>query len=278
VWRPHFFAGYDSEGNPAWSEQESDAKPIYGNQAHLVDASSHNDALDWSEPEFDLVAQMSLSWVAPLSRWVMLYGGDLPAFMVLAPKTWKTREPVNLQWASGAIHMRVAEHPWGAARVAPAAQGVVRDDSGGAGWSSAKPVLTRELAAPYLACGEDGPDGLPGCVNESDAFRPIKLIGELASRVTRDGFGDLLGRCLFGEAARAVQDSFSGNPIGRLYAPNVVDEWTEDVTDAAARARGERSAEVYWNVSTWNPYQVVLFKTRLTMGVAGLERGWTTSR
>jgi hypothetical protein len=81
---------------------------------------------------------------------------------------------------------------------------------------------------------------------------------------------------VFGEAVRAVQDSFSGNPIGRLYAPNIIDEWTEDLTEAAARSSGERSAEVYWNVSTWNPYQVVLFKTRLTLKAEGPV--WTTSR
>jgi hypothetical protein len=265
VWRPRFFAGYGSDGHPAWSERESDAKPIYGDQARLVDSSG--DQLEWSEPEFDQVAQMSLSWVAPLSRWVMLYGGDLPAFMVMAPKTFKTRDPVNLQWAPGAIHMRVAEHPWGAARVAPAQPDHARDDTGESGWSSAKPVLTRELAAPYLACGEDGSDGLPGCVENSDQFRSFTLIGSLAGSATRQGFGEVLGSCLFGEAARAIQDTLSGNPIGRLYAPNILEEWTEDVTDAEARARGERSAEVYWNVSTWNPYQVVLFKTRLSSSV-----------
>lgn len=276
VWRPRFFAGYGSDGNPAWSERESDAKPIYGSEARL--ANSHDGQIDWSEPEFDLVAQMSLSWVAPLSRWVMLYGGDLPAFMVAAPKTFKTRDAVNLQWASGAIHMRVAEHPWGAASVAPSELGTARDASAGSGWSSAKPILTRELAAPYLACGEEGPEGLPGCVEERDAFRSLTLIGALASSATREGFGEVVGNCLFGEAARATQDTMSGNMIGRLYAPNIVDEWTEDVTDAGARARGERSAEIYWNVSTWNPYQVVLLKTRLTSSVEAGGRELTISR
>ena len=115
-------------------------------------------------------------------------------------------------------------------------------------------------------------NGLPGCVKESDPFRPFRLIGALASRATREGFGDVLSSCLFGEAARAIQDSFSGNAIGRLYAPNIVDEWTADVTNPAALARGEHSAEMYWNVSTWNPYQVVLVKTQLTRGADGRAR------
>jgi hypothetical protein len=49
-----------------------------------------------------------------------------------------------------------------------------------------------------------------------------------------------------------------------LYGVNLIDDWTEEITDPAAAASGERTAEVYWNASTWNPYQVVLVKTRLS--------------
>lgn len=254
VWRPRFFAGFDSSGNPAWSERESDAQPIYGGQARVVRSGTDAPQLEWSEPEFDVVAQMSLSWVEPLSRWVMLYGGDLPAFMVLDPKTFKTRDPVNLQWAQGAIHLRVAEHPWG-------------------DWSSAMPVLTRQRGAAYLACGASGPDALPGCVRDRAWWsRPLTLASQLVSKATHARFGEIAGSCLFGEAARAIQDSLSGDPIGRLYAPNILEEWTEDVTEPPARERGERSAELYWNVSTWNPYQVVLIKTQLTSNAGGRVR------
>jgi hypothetical protein len=41
---------------------------------------------------------------------------------------------------------------------------------------------------------------------------------------------------------------------GRLYSPNIVDAWT------TARTGG---SDIYWTVSTWNPYQVVLMKTRI---------------
>jgi hypothetical protein len=215
---------------------------------------------------------MTLSWVAPLSRWVMLYGGDLPAFMVLDPKTFKTRDPVNLQWASGAIHMRVAEHPWGAARRAPREGGVASDEANGGDWSSPTPVLTRKRSAAYLACGEDGPEALPGCVQDHEWTRPFKMASQLASHATHARFGEIAGSCLFGEGARAVQESLSGDPIGRLYAPNILDEWTADVTDPAALERGERGAELYWNVSTWNPYQVVLIKTQLTTSAGGRVR------
>jgi hypothetical protein len=259
VWRPRFFAGYGRDGTPQWSEQESDAKPIYNDDARL--AKPDENKLEWDEPEFDQVAQMSLSWVAPLGRWVMLYGGDLPAFMVLDPRTGKARDPVHRQWAPGAIHLRAAPHPWGAARMLPgeAAQG----------WSSAEPILTRERAAPYLACGSEGPQGLPGCVEDHEGFRPFVLLGALASAAKQDSpasLSTIAKDCVVGEIAREFQATLSGNPIGRLYAPNIIDEWTQEVTDDANRARNERSVELYWNVSTWNPYQVALFKTQLTAG------------
>ncbi|HKU39820.1 MAG TPA: hypothetical protein VJR89_16790 [Polyangiales bacterium] len=257
VWKPRFFAGYNAEGAPKWSEVESDARPIYGDRAHFTQTGK--DTLAWSEPEFDSVAQMALSWVAPLSRWVMFYGGDLPAFMVLDPSTGHARKPVHKQRATGAIHMRVSPHPWGPARAG----------AGELGWSSAEPVLTRELAAPYLACGSEGPSDLPGCHQSDDGFRPFVLLGALADaawQAPAPGFFDVAKRCVVGELARQFQETLSGNPIGRLYAPNIIDEWTQEVTDDADRARNVRSVELYWNVSTWNPYQVALFKTRLSAG------------
>jgi hypothetical protein len=78
------------------------------------------------------------------------------------------------------------------------------------------------------------------------------------------GFGPVAKSCIVGELARAFQATLSGNPIGRLYAPNIIDEWTQEVTDDEERSRGARSVELYWNVSTWNPYSVALFKTRLS--------------
>jgi hypothetical protein len=70
--------------------------------------------------------------------------------------------------------------------------------------------------------------------------------------------------CILGDLALAAQKEMSGNPIGRFYAPNIIDEWTEDVTaHTYGLAADEREVEIYWNVSTWNPYQVVLVKTRL---------------
>ncbi|HEX4339184.1 MAG TPA: hypothetical protein VH062_24925 [Polyangiaceae bacterium] len=252
-WSPRFFAGYRKDGRPAWSERESDAQPIYGTQPSLLKASSTH--LEWTEPEFDYVNQMTLSYVEPLKRWVMLYGGDDPAFIVLDPGSTTVPDPVHLQRSPGAIHFRIARHPWGRA---------LHDSPAGDGFTSAEPILTRKEAAPYLACGDGGEKELPGCLKQGDPNSPLSLFGTLASLSTKlnvGGFADITASCLGGAVAMAGQNALSGNPIGRLYGANVIDEWTAEVKDGTAP--GERAAEIYWNASTWNPYQVVLFKTEL---------------
>ncbi len=61
-----------------------------------------------------------------------------------------------------------------------------------------------------------------------------------------------------------AQTDLSGNKIGRLYGANVIEEWTRDRTaETSGLPEGEHVADVYWNVSTWSPYQVVLFETEL---------------
>lgn len=237
-WEPRFFAGYDAAGKPRWSANEGEAVPIYGTDVKVVDGPRQR--LGWSEPEFDYDNQMSVSWVAPLERWIMLYGGDVPAFGVRDPRTGEVRDPIHLQRSPGGIHFRMAPHPWGR---------TTAFDPPTSGWSSAEPVLTRPEVAPYMACGEGGQRAMPGCIeNERSEPKPkASSISEGAS-------------CLAGELAMSVQMGLSGNPIGRLYSPNIIEEWTQGVTDAKT---GKRAADIYWNVSTWNPYQVVLIKTRL---------------
>jgi hypothetical protein len=41
---------------------------------------------------------------------------------------------------------------------------------------------------------------------------------------------------------------------GFLYGANLIPEWIED--------RGA-TVDIYWNVSTWAPYQVVVMKSRI---------------
>ena len=47
----------------------------------------------------------------------------------------------------------------------------------------------------------------------------------------------------------------SADEYGRLYGPSIIDPWT--------RARADGGVDLYWNLSTWNPYQVVLMRTQL---------------
>lgn len=102
---------------------------------------------------------------------------------------------------------------------------------------------------------------MPGCIEDgSEPRHQASSLGEAAS-------------CLAGGAAMSVQLALSGNPIGRLYSPNVIEEWTEDKTAEA----GAPAADLYWNVSTWNPYQVVLVKTRFVDGSAATSERVTTS-
>ena len=48
---------------------------------------------------------------------------------------------------------------------------------------------------------------------------------------------------------------------GFFYAPFVMDRFTEDTTPSG----GPREATIYWLVSTWNPYQVVVMKSTLQL-------------
>jgi hypothetical protein len=257
-WRPRFFAGFGPDQKPRWSEHESDAQPIYGADA-IVTETAKGPRVRWAEPEFDYVNQMSVSYLPALGRWVMLYGGDLPAFLLADPHTGETPDPTHLQPAPGAIHLRTAPHPWGRAR---------GDRPQSEGWSSPQPVLTRALAAPYLACGRGGRNELPGCIDEGDPHGPLDMLASLAE-LPRGQFARVADGCIRGELQMAVQSELSGNSIGRLYAPNIIEPWTEDVSaQVPGLPPGERAVEIYWNASTWNPYQVVLFKTQLRARVA----------
>jgi len=50
--------------------------------------------------------------------------------------------------------------------------------------------------------------------------------------------------------------------VGFLYGPNVIDPYT--------RSDGAGGLDVFWNVSTWNPYLVALFKTNVRPGAASM--------
>jgi len=199
---------------------------------------------------------MTMSYIESLNRWVMLYGGDLPKWLLYDPDTDTELTPENLEPVPGAIHVRYASHPWGRA---------TRDAPTGEAWSVAKPVLTREVAASFLGCEDQAPM-LAGCTFDHDPHRPLQLVLTIDNftTITTADYPAITKSCIDGDATRNVQYKLSGDGPGHLYAPNIIESWTEDVTHAVNNvAPGGRAVDVYFNVSTWNPYGVALMKTEL---------------
>jgi hypothetical protein len=257
TWSPRFFAGYDAAGKPRWSANEAEAQPVYGTGVTMVDGVP---ALDPRDAEFDLVNHAAISWVETLQRWVMFYGGSVPDWMRADQATQRTPELVHLQPVPNAIHMRSAAHPWGRAT-----SGSPEDEA----WTAPEPVLTRE-AADFLHCDQPGANSSIGCTVPRTTGELIWEIVRWARQVAPDEWRTVRNVCLVGNLVLSYLYQLEGSDTAHLYGTNIIDSWTEDVTArTAGLAPDERSVELYWNVSTWNPYQVVLMKTQLRARVAG---------
>jgi hypothetical protein len=108
-WKPMYYSG-SQDDVPQFSAEEADAVP--------VDLDSTMPGVQPEEP-IDIVNQMSVSWVAPLGKWVMFYGGGLttlpspalPNCGVL--ELFSGIECKEVAAGNGAVRMRSAEHPWG---------------------------------------------------------------------------------------------------------------------------------------------------------------------
>jgi hypothetical protein len=185
VFRPHYFRGLEN-GFPAFSASQTDAVPLYSD-------------------EFEPVNHAAVSYVSPVSRWLMIYGGGVVDF--------NDRNGIAgaSQPVKGAMYVRSAPDPWGP-------------------WSDAEPVLSEEQVAQDMVCGKHAPTGcLPP---PNPLIRPA---------------------CL-----EAV-DPLGG---GALYGANIIDAMTRRV---AARSGRGPAADVFWNLSTWHPYSVVLVKTHVEL-------------
>jgi hypothetical protein len=240
-WQPRFFAGYDApSGKPRWSSLESEALPVYG----LADGS-----------EFDLVSHTAITWIEPLARWAMFYGGSVPDWIRTDQATGELPAIVHRQPVPGAIHMRTAAHPWGRA---------TRDAALAQAWTAPTPVLVREELAELLTCERAGADPTAGCTIPREPRELISEVIDWATQITPDDWRSTASACLLGNVAYATIYSLAGSDTPHLYGTNIIDAWTDDVTNLVPDlAPGERAVELYWNVSTWNPYQVVLLKTQL---------------
>ena len=241
-WQPRFFAGYDAAtGQPRWSQHERDALPVYGDAG--------------GAPEFDLVSHGAMTWIEPLKRWVMFYGGSVPEWIRADRATGVSPPIANEQPLPGAIHMRTAAHPWGRATLTSPVQQA---------WTRATPVLVQQELADLLTCERPGAVTTAGCTVPRTPFELISEVVDWASETTPDDWRSTAGACLLGNYAFASLYSLAGSDTPHLYGANIIDAWTDDVTTRLTDlAPDERAVELYWNVSTWNPYQVVLLKTQL---------------
>jgi hypothetical protein len=169
-WAPRYFAGYRDDGRPRWSDHESEAAPLYTS-------------------EFDVVNQISVSWVEPLGAWVMLYGGDeTDGANGSTPR-------VHPEPDLGAVHLRWAELPWGA-------------------WSEAFPVLRPGDAPELLACRAQGEPA--GCA-AGDRVRPVDFFRARLTGVDCRAGNPGFDRGIF-YSANVIEELTRGVPASRSGA------------------------------------------------------------
>jgi hypothetical protein len=216
---PVYFNGADSSGQATWT-------PTAPGVPVLVS-------------DFRAVRQIDIKWIKELKKWVMLYGGDSP--------DWGTATPTIMdQPRHGAIHMRTADFPWGP-------------------WSRPTPLLWREQMGRYYQCDAYSTTTPQGC--DRFTWPPPSYP---TSDWERNAFTNFSGTSPYQDAPCQTSHpkpaaSPNLNPIspfcpwlsqrGNLYAANLLPTWTRH-TDGGAG--GNSSTTLYFVVSTWYPYNVVL--------------------
>ncbi|HMI93516.1 MAG TPA: hypothetical protein VK509_19220, partial [Polyangiales bacterium] len=100
AWAPRYFTGLGPDGAPQFSSRQVDAVALD------LNGSPRPQSETW-----DVVNQMSVSWIESLGSWVMLYGGGanptLADLFTAGIGTSVRHDP------EGAIHVRFARQPWG---------------------------------------------------------------------------------------------------------------------------------------------------------------------
>ena len=191
-WQMHYFTGLKN-GEPQFGLNERDAVSLDLQETH------------------DVVNQMSMSWIGPLKKWVMFYGGgssDIPRpplvdCGILELFAGSDCKSANME--NGAVRMRSADNPWGP-------------------WSAAQDVIVGGDGA--VANEQHGPKGVLYQPNCKDAT---------CATPTRSPF-------------------YLSNEYGFFYAANIIESWTRPAGGGV---------DVLWNASTWDPYRVVLLRSRI---------------
>jgi hypothetical protein len=91
---------------------------------------------------------------------------------------------------------------------------------------------------------------------------PKNLFGkDAAEALSQYAAGGVLHNPNCTNSSQCVEhEPFYATQLGYLYGPNIIDTWSVDQTAML----GTTGVDLFWNVSTWDPYQVVLLRTRLT--------------
>lgn len=210
-WTPSYFAGLSADG-PTWTSEVSQAQPVLAN-------------------DFQRTMQFDVAWFPELQKWVMLYGGDVA--------DWIDAQTNSDQPRHGALHMRLADAPWGP-------------------WSAATPVFWREHAAAFMHC--DAPAGAQGSGCDLDAL-PDDPAHSYAPGTWAPQLLDFPG-CIPGSLTPSQPNFMPGSVVpclgsqrGNLYGPSFLTPWTANLAGDQGYAH---AATLYFVVSTWMPYQVIL--------------------
>ena len=155
VFEPRYFSGL-VDGEPAFTDDQAEAVPLYTG-------------------EFEPVNHAAISWIEPLERWLMIYGGS--STDLIDPESQTGRgQPIK-----GAMHARSAREAWGP-------------------WTEPIPVLTNEQTAQDLVCGHQAP---VGCVPPPDPLiRPLCI-----EAVDPLGGGNLYGANIIDQMTRPAPGS-----------------------------------------------------------------------
>jgi hypothetical protein len=244
TWKPKYLKGWTSSGGPDWADSAAGA--------------TENSAVPMLANDFKVLNQIEIKWIKEIRKWVMLYGGGME---------WYMGPPANDQPRHGAIHMRMADYPWGP-------------------WSRPTPVLWRETMGAYLKCDStrsSSPAGCDHCPTTSCGADNICTPTECSSAAYPPGdwmqsiSSDVPG-CDHSLTEPVQPNGFAilGTPEcsvahqrGNMYSPNILTTWTG--FGGIDPILGLKKTTIYFLVSTLMPYQVVLAAVDLSMP----DRRWT---
>jgi hypothetical protein len=255
-WAPKYYAGGSSSA-PTFSTNPGAALPV----KFRVSADPNNSSTTENDT-FDWIGQMSIAWVPPLNKWVMFYGGDaFPMHDRVVNGTRRPHDPYlfnalfgvdpasvpNLAFhANSAISFRTADHPWGP-------------------WSVPQDLFPRNTAEALqlYALGVPDQSGVhpggvfrhPGCAESANALC-MHHEQFFADTTQLQPFADFVSLFLDQQTLQTLGPPHVVFNYGYAYGPNIVEPWImQDPNDA-------NRVIMQWNVSTWNPYQVILVQTR----------------